>query len=136
MNQISVKLVSAAEKLRGKCIVLSSEAQRCTQGVEVFGIYGLFAVQKHYNVMELVQPPPDNNLSLFFSPAALYFSTALTCIITLNRYRHPSQLLLLSEAWGAHLGCKLSELQPCHVFRWDFSVFQQCWNLDIINAKQ
>lgn len=74
MKQISVELVSAAEKLGEKQIVLSSEAQRSTQGVEVFGIYGLFAVQKHYNAMELVQPPPDNNLSSFFSPAVFLHS--------------------------------------------------------------
>lgn len=53
--------MSEVEKLKENKIVLSSEAQSCTQGVEVFGIYGLFAVQKHYNVMKLVQPPLDNN---------------------------------------------------------------------------
>lgn len=90
---------------------------KSTEVHEVFGIYGPFTVQKHDNVMELVLPLHDNNLSSFFSPAALYFSTALTCIVTLNTHFYPAWLLLLSKAWGTHLGCKLSKLQPWHVFR-------------------
>lgn len=82
--------MSEVEKLKENKIVLSSEAQSCTQGLEVFGIYGLFAVQKRYNVMKLVQSPLDNNLSSFFSPAVLYFSTALKSIVNLNRHPQPS----------------------------------------------
>lgn len=58
-----VSLKSAAEKLKKKLIILSSETQRCTQGVEVFGIYGLFAVHNHHNTMELIQLSLDNNSS-------------------------------------------------------------------------